>query len=244
MQVVILAAGSGKRFTDAGYRKPKPLIQARGRAMVEYALEAASFITDQPIVVCTWGIVGPLYGLAPAGVVPRLIPVRHLQSGAAMSLLAAAAALDEMQPVMTMDCDSIIPPSMLSQFAAWSVEAFAAGYSSTVMTFTPADDSARYSFVRLVQTPDSRFPAVVEIKEKLRISDVATCGAHVFSSWAELRRAIAAMVYRDARVNGEYYMAPVHRYVERTTAAMHVTDFTCIGTPEELEAYEQAVPIT
>jgi choline kinase len=40
MNIVIPMVGLGKRFADAGFKRPKPLIDVRGKAIVEHAIES------------------------------------------------------------------------------------------------------------------------------------------------------------------------------------------------------------
>lgn len=244
MQVVILASGRGERFLQKGFNVPKPLILANGKPMIHHALEQAATLTSKPIVVCPEVIRHEIWHNAPSHVVPLAIGVRYVQSGAAMSLLAAAGALDEDQPIITMDCDSIIDHRVIQMFGYWSERAFEHAKQSTIMSFIPADDSARYSFVRMAaaHTEGEPFPSVVEVVEKVRISSVATCGVHAFKSWRVLREAVCEMVHKRNLKNGEYYMAPVHNYVDNTTAlCVGEQAFTAIGTPEQLEEYERSV---
>jgi NDP-sugar pyrophosphorylase family protein len=235
MQVVILAAGRGDRFVKAGYTVPKPLILARGKSMVQYAMAQVRAVNDRPVVLCPDALRYDIWRAAPVGILPTVIGVSHVQSGAAMTLLAAASALNEREPVLVVDCDSVIAPAAMERFVACAKARFMQDVDATVMCFQPTDNSARYSFVET--TEDN---AVVRIAEKDRISDLATCGAHIFTSWYVLRDAICKMVAEEDITNGEYYLAPVHNYVLASTAfTVAAGEFTAIGTPEQLEAYEQ-----
>ena len=235
MQVVILAAGRGDRFVKAGYTLPKPLIPARGKPMVQYAMAQVRAINDRPIVLCPDALRYDIWRAAPIDMLPTVIGVSHVQSGAAMTLLAAAAALDEKEPVLVVDCDSVIAPAAMERFVAYAKAQFAQDVDSAVMCFQPTDDSARYSFVK---TADD--DTVVQVAEKVRISNLATCGAHAFTSWYALRSAICKMAAAEDTTNGEYYLAPVHNYVSVSKAfTVAAWEFVAIGTPDQLEAYEQ-----
>ena len=235
MQVVILAAGRGDRFVKAGYTLPKPLILARGLPMVQYAMAQVRAITDRPVVLCPDALRYDIWRAAPLDVLPTVIGVSHVQSGAAMTLLAAAAALNEREPVLVVDCDSVIAPAAMEHFVVFAKAQFAQDVDSAVMCFQPTDDSARYSFVKVMKDDD-----VVRIAEKDRISNLATCGAHAFTSWYALRWAICKMSAEEDTTNGEYYLAPAHNYVLLSKAfTVAAGEFVAIGTPEQLEAYEQ-----
>lgn len=242
MEAVILAAGKGDRFASVGYTTIKPLILAKGRPMISYALDQAAVVNRRPVIVCPESVVTDIWGCVPPDVdASGTVAVRYTQQGAAMSLLLAGAKLPDDEPVMVMDCDSVVSLAAVYEFKEYSLRAFAEGYVSTIMAFRTRDGSNRYSFVRLsLNNRGSEFPSVVEVAEKTRISDVATCGVHAFSSWSVLRSSIFEMAYRKESVNGEFYVAPIHNWMNGATTAYIVQDddFTAIGTPEQLEAYE------
>jgi len=239
MQVVILAAGRGGRVNALG---PKPLVKANGIPMIVRAVQAAHTVTERPILLNRQehtDII--LQTLHPYRLSHRVcgVGLAHTQSGAALTLLASAAHLAECDPVIVMDCDVILPENKLAEFAVFAEAAFRAGRDSAILAFRPKDGSSRYSFVRMAQTPSAEFPEVVEVVEKVKISDLATCGVHAFASWAALRQGICEMVARSGPVNGEYYLAPVHNFIGGTTV-MVTPEFWHVGTPEELAAYEVA----
>ena len=39
MQIIIPMSGIGKRFIDAGYKDPKPLIQVEGKPIIQHVVE-------------------------------------------------------------------------------------------------------------------------------------------------------------------------------------------------------------
>jgi hypothetical protein len=181
----------------------------------------------------------------PVSIYPLFSPIHVTQQGAALSLLTAAGRMQDDEPLLVMDCDTIFASGTMMRFADFATRAFAAGKNSAVLTFVPNDDSARYSFAAVDTQEDTPFPHVAMVVEKERISNVATCGVHAFASWTVVRQAIYEMVILQTMTNGEYYLAPAHNNIVGTTAMLIVADqFNHVGTPAELEAYERAVSAT
>lgn len=237
MQVVILAAGRGERFVSNGVVTPKPLLPARGKTMIQRALEQAAEVNKAPVVVCLLDLYAALHKHTPKGMYPVRVPVRFVQKGAAMSVLAATGVIRDTDPVLIMDCDTVFAPGVLTKFATFAETCFSAGTQSAMLCFKPSDESARYSFVNIKDN------LVEQVVEKVRISGTASCGVHAFQTWELAKRAIYEMVILSTMTNGEYYLAPAHNNLLITTAMIiGANEFTHVGTPAELEAYEQAIP--
>lgn len=241
MQVVILAAGRGTRLPG---EVPKILRRVRDRSLFRHALEQAGEVTCTPVVVCQSSMRHELRAQVPTRFKgTKFSPVDYIQQGAALSLLTAAGRLKDDEPVLVMDCDTIFATGVLQRFAQFSKSAFAVGKNSTLLTFIPTDDSTRYSFAAVDTCEDTTYPHVAAVAEKVRISNVATCGVHAFATWAQARQAIFELVILGTTTNNEYYLAPIHNNIVNTTAMLiDGSEFNHVGTLEELEAYEQAVP--
>ena len=94
VNVVIPAAGQGKRFAEVGYQHPKPLIDVEGRPMIELVLENFRGV-GRPIVLlqdrhveqyCADSLIK---SLAPDG---EVVGVDGLTEGAACTVLLAEHA--------------------------------------------------------------------------------------------------------------------------------------------------------
>jgi dTDP-glucose pyrophosphorylase len=85
---------------------------------------------------------------------------------------------------------------------------------------------------------------VLEVREKVAISDLATVGIYFFAKAAYFIDAAIDMIARNDRVNNEFYTCPVYNYMiaqgqrvgvyEIAQSAMHG-----LGVPEDLDAYIQ-----
>jgi len=51
MQIIIPMTGIGKRFLDAGYTRPKPLIEVEGKPIIEYVVNMFPGETDFVFIV-------------------------------------------------------------------------------------------------------------------------------------------------------------------------------------------------
>ena len=102
--------------------------------------------------------------------------------------------------------------------------------------FTAVGD--HWSFVRLDETGK-----VVEIKEKIRISDHCTLGAYYFKTcklYEELYNEF--YIQQQHSVKGERYVAPLYDYLLKKGGEIYISDVPAekvhvLGTPEELALF-------
>ena len=94
----------------------------------------------------------------------------------------------------------------------------------------------RWSFAR---TDDQG--RVVEVAEKVRISDHASTGLYYFSSGCQFVEVGDAMIRAGEKTRGEYYVIPIYqKYIERgwlVTIAPAV-EMWDMGTPEALNIFK------
>jgi molybdenum cofactor cytidylyltransferase len=87
--VTVLAAGRGSRF---GGDRPKPLVELRGRPLVEWALHAATASGLRPVVLVVGHAGAAVTQAAPEGVL--VVRSRRWRRGIARSMRVALEALD------------------------------------------------------------------------------------------------------------------------------------------------------
>lgn len=203
LNIVMPMAGRGQRFAEAGYAMPKPLVPIHGRPMTEVVIEnlrprrphrfvflilrehAESFAFDEHLR--SW---------APGC---EIRYVRTVTQGAACTVLLSRDLIDNDQPLMIANCDQWVDTDIDEYLA----EMDRTGSDGSMMTMW-ADDP-KWSFVRL----DSA-GYVVEVVEKVVVSNEATVGIYNFRRGKDFVRAADAMIGADFRVNGEFYVAPVY----------------------------------
>ncbi|MEW6298202.1 MAG: phosphocholine cytidylyltransferase family protein [Thermodesulfobacteriota bacterium] len=116
MKAIILAAGMGKRFAEITGRRPKCLIEIRGKTLLERTLSAlAATGVRTAVVVIGYGgdlirqRVGPHY----AGVEISYVCNPDYSKGAILSLWSARDAFDD--DLLIMDADVLFPVALLGR---------------------------------------------------------------------------------------------------------------------------------
>jgi len=203
LNIVMPMAGRGKRFADAGYEKPKPLIPIHGRPMTEVVIENLRPSRPHRFVFLilrdhadAFGFDKHLLTWAPGS---EIVYVEKVTEGAACTVLLARDLIGSDDPLMIANCDQWVDV-VVDDYLAVMDRDRADGLIMTMWA-----DDPKWSFVRF--GPEG---AVVEVVEKKVVSNEATVGVYNFRRGRDFVRASDAMIAADFRVNGEFYVAPVY----------------------------------
>lgn len=235
VNVVIPAAGQGRRFAEAGFAKPKPFIDVMGRTMIERVVDnlataggTVTLLLRQDHLADNAGTVSEMNRLG-----FRLVPVETLTEGTACTVLLARRFLDDDRPLLIANSDQVVDFDVRA-FLADCVERDLDG---SILVFRDPDLDPKWSFARLDETG-----LVVEVAEKKPISDLATVGIYLFRRGRDFVRAAIDMIAVNDRVNGEFYTCPAYNYAIRNGLKIGVYEVPReamhgLGTPEDLAAF-------
>ncbi|HCC49261.1 MAG TPA: glycosyl transferase family 2 [Elusimicrobia bacterium] len=201
LNIVIPMAGRGRRFLEAGFRLPKPLIPVDGVPVIEYVIANLRPARSHRFIflclaehIAAHGLDAILQRLAPGCAV---LPVNEVTGGAACTVLLAKDLIDNGEPLMIANSDQLVDADIDAYLDA-------AGEADGLIMTMRADDP-KWSFVRL----DGAGRAV-EVAEKRVISNEATVGVYNFRRGCDFVEAAEGMIGKGLRVNGEFYVAPVY----------------------------------
>lgn len=237
LNIVIPMAGAGSRFKVAGYIDPKPLIPIHGNPMIKLVID--NLTPDEAhhfIFICqrehieTYGLSEKLSAWAPNC---ELIEIDGITEGAACTVLAAKALIDNDCPLMIANSDQFIDMDVNKYLRIFGD----ATLDGLIMTMRANDP--KWSFVGIDSGGN-----VTHVVEKEVISDEATVGIYNFRHGRSFVHAAEAMIANNERVNGEFYVAPTYN---RLIASGHKVAIHNIGgegagmyglgTPADLEAF-------
>jgi len=226
-------AGEGSRFTKEGYTFPKPLIDVRGRPMIQTVVENLDFDCEY-IFLVRHDHVKKYAGLLDT--LERItngrcshVEVKELTEGAACTALLAQDLINDDEDLLIANSD---------QFIEYEAENFKTLKNLTdvdSMVFTFNAVHPKWSFVK---TNSRGF--VTEVAEKRPISNIATCGIYWYRRGSEFVKYAHQMIEKNVRVNGEYYIAPVYNEMledGKTLIPFYVNKMWGLGTPEDLKYF-------
>ena len=231
MNVLIPMAGAGSRFAKKGYTFPKPLIEIKGKPMIQVAIENLNIDAHHIYIVRKehydkYHLKTLLNMITPDC---DIVQVDELTDGAACTTLLAKNFIDNDQPLLIANSD---------QFIEWDSNEFMYAVTSDfidggILTFRSTHP--KWSFAKL----DTE-GYVERVAEKEPISDIATVGVYYWAKGSDYVKYAEQMIAKDSRVNGEFYVAPV--YNEAIQGGKKIKTFDVkkmwgIGTPEDLNIF-------
>ena len=241
MVIVIPMAGRGSRFADAGWTVPKPLIEFRGKMMIEHVLDAFPASPDSRFVLIVRDDFLRDYPecmdrLRNRGNV-EFAPAKKVTQGAACSVLLARRFFRNAS-LLAADSDTFYKPGVLKRFFE---EIERCDPDLGLMTFRSTRPC--YSYAKLAG--GGTFGRLEQIAEKQVISEHAVSGVYYFKSAGAFEdAAVGAMIYGD-KDRGEFYLSGVFGAAAKQSAAsvlLHEIDpgeMFCTGTPEQLKEAEE-----
>lgn len=242
MTVLIPAAGRGKRFADAGYDIPKPLIHVNGKPMV---LQSAKSL-PQPtkwIFVCLEGHlnIGLRKEIVSEYPDAIIIPVGNVTQGMLNTCLLAEKELALDKPLLISACDYDL---------RYDAEAFDRAVRDrtvdvVIWTFRNHDmvksNPEAYAYTVLDGSGNVR-----KVSEKATISntpekDNAVVSVFYFRTGRLFLEGAKALIATGETINNEYYVATsINKLIAagRRVVPFEVDKFICWGTPRDLKEYE------
>lgn len=232
-QLVIPAAGQGKRFLEAGYIYPKPLIDVNGRPMIHVVLDNMSECGDPFVILqnkhCVQYELKKHFNRINPGI--KVITTDGLTEGAACTILQARPHLDPRRELIIGNSDQFVDFDL----AEFLQDARSKNVDGHILTFTESDPKWSYALV-------GEDGNVTRVAEKQVISSHATVGIYYFRQAQLFFDSCEAMIRKNERVNGEFYVCPtfneligqggVVKIMEIEKSRMHG-----LGTPEDLARY-------
>ena len=231
LTVLIPMAGAGSRFQQAGYTFPKPLIDVRGKPMIQLVVENLNIKANYVYVVQKehrekYNLDTLLNLITPNC---KIVEVDKLTQGAACTALLAKEHINKDTPLFFANSD---------QFVEWDSNEFLYKMNETnadggIVSFRATHP--KWSFAKVDEKG-----LVTEVAEKNPISDIATVGYYYWKKGSDFVKYAEDMIEKDIRVNNEFYVCPVFNQAIEDNKEIRTFDIPKmwgLGTPEDLKYY-------
>lgn len=224
-------AGAGSRFEQAGYTFPKPLIDVKGKPMIQVVVENLNIDANYIYVVQKSHRekynLDTLLNLITPGC--KIVEVDGVTEGAACTALLAKEYINNDAPLFFANSD---------QFAEWDSNEFMYKMQETeadggIVTFKAIHP--KWSFAKI---DNSGY--ITEVAEKNPISDNATVGFYYWKHGSDFVKYAEQMIAKNTRVNNEFYVCPVFNEAindKKIVRAFEIKKLWGLGTPEDLRYF-------
>ncbi len=234
MKVVVPMAGRGSRLAAEGITTPKPLLPVAGRPMLAWALESLVGLSYSEMIFVALKAHDRDHHLQDAlrplvTGEPSVILLDDVTEGQLCTVLAARELINTNEDLLIASSDTYVVSDLGEAIAKRDDKC--RGLISVANV--PGD---QWSFART----DER-GHVVEVAEKVRISDHASTGLYYFSSGREFVEVAAEIVYQGQKTRGEYYVIPVYqKYIAQGwwVGISKAAEMWDMGTPGALMQFE------
>ena len=243
MHIIIPMSGVGRRFIEAGYRTPKPLIEIDGKPIIEHVVslfpgeEKITFICNSTHLEKT-NMREILQGIAPKGNICEIPPHKK---GPVYAVMQLAEQIDDDDECIVNYCD----------FGTyWSYENFlkhtrtrrADGALPSYKGFHPHMlGTTNYAFIR----DENQW--MLEIQEKKpftnnRMQEYASNGTYYFRTGKILKENFQELMNLDLDLKGEYYVSMVYNLLLKKQMKVSIFEIQHMlqwGIPEDVEEYNR-----
>tara|TARA_R100000697_G_scaffold119699_1_gene143922 strand:- start:5435 stop:6121 length:687 start_codon:yes stop_codon:yes gene_type:complete len=224
-------AGAGSRFEKAGYSFPKPLIEVKGKPMIQVVVDNLNYESNHIFLVQRSH--REKYNLD--SLLPLItkkcdiLEVNGITEGAACTTLLAKDLINNNNPLIIANSD---------QFLEWNVNDFMykmkeQDADAGIVTFTATHP--KWSFAKV-----DKYDFVTEVAEKKPISDIATVGVYYWKRGSDYVKYAERMIEKNIRFNDEFYVCPVFNEAisdHKKIKIYHIDKMYGLGTPEDLNNF-------
>jgi HAD superfamily hydrolase (TIGR01509 family) len=231
MNVLIPMAGAGSRFESAGYVFPKPLIDVKGKPMIQVVVENLNMDSRHIFIVRNEHFekyhLKALLNLISPGC--EIVQTDKITEGAACTTLLAEEHINNDSPLVMANSD---------QYVEWNSNEFmysmqADNIDGGILVFNSTHP--KWSFAEVDENG-----YVVRVAEKEPISNIATVGIYFWTKGSDYVKYAKRMIEKNIRVNNEFYVAPVFNEAiadGKKIKVFYAEKMWGIGTPEDLDVF-------
>jgi len=228
--LLIPIAGKAQRFADAGYTMPKPLIMAKTKQIIDWALDAIDTTECNLIFAVRLDHINN-YSIDDIlrdkfGKNIKIVIIDHDTDGSVSTCLLAKEQINNDHPLI------IYTPDVYFQntFDPETIPEDSDGFLLTFKANSPA-----HSYVEL-----DKDGLAIKTAEKQVISSNAAVGLYYYKTGKMFVDYAEEMINKNERTKDEFYICPMYNYLIRdglNIRIKQVEKMHVLGTPDELEFF-------
>ena len=239
--IVIPMAGQGKRFKDAGITKPKFMIEVKNKTLFEWSLDSLPVeISRKIIFVCleehekefnVSKFIKNIMKKRYAKINYELVYLEKTTRGQVETVLRAKQLMDSENPLIIYNIDThFISTRLKSKILTLKNQ----NIDGLLGCFTSDDENL--SFVEINEKG-----LVKRVREKEKISSLASTGLYVFSNGRQFIEAAETMIKNNIKVKDEFFVSEIYNILLKSGRRFDIDiaeEFVPFGTPEDIKKFE------
>lgn len=241
MHIIVPMSGIGKRFIDAGYDTPKPLIEVDGKPIIEHVCdlfpgeEKFTFICNSKHLEET-NMKSILLGIKPNA---NVVEIPNHKKGPVYAVSLIEDMIDDDEEVIVNYCDFGTYWDY-KDFLKHTRERNADGAIPSYKGFHPHMlGSTNYAFMR------DENQMMLEIKEKEPFTDnrneeYASNGTYYFKKGSYVKKYFNELMEKDINLKGEFYVSLIYNLLVQDNLSVSIYEIQHMlqwGTPQDVEEY-------
>ena len=248
MKIIIPMSGIGKRFKEAGYVNPKPLIEVDNKPIIEHVINLFDKEKDDYIFICNsehlkeTNMRNILNSIIPTCKIYE-VPVEGRQ-GPVHAVSLIFDHIDNNDEVIISYCD---------YGTWWNYKEFlednrkrnADGSIVCYKGFHPHMlGTDNYAFLKEIEK-DSRWMEAIKEKEPFtnnRMEEYASNGTYYFKNGYIMKKYFQKLIDLNIKINNEYYVSMVYNLLVNDNLKVNIFEIEHMlqwGTPYDLEIYKK-----
>ncbi len=234
--IVMPMAGHGKRFKDAGISKPKFMIEVENKTLFEWSLDSLPLeISRKIIFICleehekefnvSKFIKNIMKDRYPK-VNYELVYIEKTTRGQVETVLHAKQLIDSENTLIIYNIDT--------HFISTRLKLKNQNIDGVLGCFTSDDENL--SFVELNEKG-----FVKRVREKEKISSLASTGLYVFSNGKQFIETAETMIKNDILIKDEFFVSEIYNILLKSGKKFVIDiaeEFVPFGTPEDIKRFE------
>ena len=216
MNYLITAAGKGSRFIDNGIKPPKPLIKVLGNELLIWSMNSFEFINEDKVFIVTFKehkvkqkLENKIRNLYPN--IPIFwLELEEILGGQLLTAIKAINYFSIQGPITIHNCDT---------FHKFDIKEINTLLKDNIFGIIPCfiADGNHWSFAK---TENKNSKLVIEVREKIRISNECSVGTYIFSS-SQVLLDIFNEYIKNKNGYSEYFIAPIYQFaIERKLSVL------------------------
>jgi len=235
MIILIPLGGIGSRFQEEGYDQPKPLIKVQGKEIIRWVLDSLNYCLKSDKVFIVYNPTLDDFGFKSLIEIYyphiQLIKLPGETKGPCDTISRSFKKIMKFpnEQLLLCDGDTFYEEDLIKKAKNKK--------ENKIFYFKSLESNPIYSYIKIKKNK------VIDIEEKVKISNYASIGAYLFNSVSRAKTEITNLMKKSFTVK-EYYISLVYKQLLIDNVSIYseeIKKFHCLGTPQLVERYTSKI---